>query len=99
MPLETFTPIKINNDVYKSNQISEDNDISASVLEDDHTNDVLIEEEKLNDQEDSSEDLNPISLETSDEKQSDELRGAIKEINTLKQELFEIKRLIKEIKN
>ena len=73
MPLETFTPIKINNDVYKSNQISEDNDISASVLEDDHTNDVLIEEEKLNDQEDSSEDLNPISLETNDEIQSDEL--------------------------
>jgi hypothetical protein len=33
------------------------------------------------------------------QKQSDELRGAIKEINTLKQELFEIKRLIKEIKN
>ena len=73
MPLETFTPIKINNDVYKSNQISEDNDISASVLEEDHTNDVLIEEEKLNDQEDSSEDLNPISLETNDEIQSDEL--------------------------
>ncbi len=73
MPLETFTPIKINNDVYKSNQISEDNDISASVLEDDHTNDVLIEEEKFNDQEDSSEDLNPISLETNDEIQSDEL--------------------------
>lgn len=33
------------------------------------------------------------------QKQGDELRGAIKEINTLKQELFEIKRLIKEIKN
>ena len=31
------------------------------------------------------------------EKQSDVLRGAIKEINTLKQELFEIKRLIKEV--
>ena len=73
MPLETFTPIKINNDVYKSNQISEDNDISTSVLEDDHTNDVLIEEEKLNDQEDNSEDLNPILLETNDEIQSDEL--------------------------
>ena len=28
--------------------------------------------------------------------QSDELRGAIKEINTLKQELFEIKKMIKE---
>jgi hypothetical protein len=33
------------------------------------------------------------------ERQSDVLRDAIKEINTLKQELFEIKRLIKEIKN
>ena len=28
--------------------------------------------------------------------QSDELRGAIREINTLKQELFEIKKMIKE---
>ena len=33
------------------------------------------------------------------QKQGDELRGAIKEINTLKQELFEIKKLIKGIKN
>ena len=31
------------------------------------------------------------------QKQGDELRGAIKEINTLKQELFEIKKLIKEV--
>jgi hypothetical protein len=31
------------------------------------------------------------------ERQSDELRGAIKEINTLKQELFEIKKLFKEV--
>ena len=31
------------------------------------------------------------------QKQGYELRGAIKEINTLKQELFEIKRLIKEV--
>ena len=29
-------------------------------------------------------------------KEGDELRGAIKEINTLKQELFEIKKMIKE---
>ena len=33
------------------------------------------------------------------EKQSDILRDTVKEINTLKQELFEIKKLIKEIKN
>ena len=33
------------------------------------------------------------------EKQSDVLRDTVKEINTLKQELFEIKKLIKEIKN
>jgi hypothetical protein len=33
------------------------------------------------------------------QKQGDELRGAIKEINTLKQELFEIKKLLKEIIN
>jgi len=31
--------------------------------------------------------------------QGDELRGAIKEINTLKQELFEIKKLLREVKN
>ena len=33
------------------------------------------------------------------QKQGDELRGAIKEINTLKQELFEIKKLLREVKN
>ena len=33
------------------------------------------------------------------EKQSDILRDTVKEINTLKQELFEIKKLLKEIKN
>ena len=33
------------------------------------------------------------------EKQSDVLRDTVKEINTLKQELFEIKKLLKEIKN
>ena len=31
------------------------------------------------------------------EKQSDKMRDTVKEINTLKQELFEIKRLIKEV--
>ena len=36
---------------------------------------------------------------TAREKQSDVLRDTVKEINTLKQELFEIKKLIKEIKN
>ena len=33
------------------------------------------------------------------EKQSDVLRDTVKEINTLKRELFEIKKLLKEIKN
>tara|TARA_B100001057_G_scaffold291707_1_gene291794 strand:+ start:1942 stop:2160 length:219 start_codon:yes stop_codon:yes gene_type:complete len=33
------------------------------------------------------------------EKQSDVLRDTVKEINTLKQELFEIKKLLKEVKN
>ena len=31
------------------------------------------------------------------EKQSDEIRGAVKEINNLKQELFEIKKLLMKI--
>jgi hypothetical protein len=33
------------------------------------------------------------------EKQSDELRNTIKEINSLKSELFEIKKLLKEVIN
>ena len=33
------------------------------------------------------------------EKQSDVLRDTVKEINTLKQELFEIKKLLREVKN
>jgi cell division protein FtsZ len=37
-PLETFAPININNDVYKSTQISEANDLDETVLE----NDLLI---------------------------------------------------------
>ena len=36
---------------------------------------------------------------TAREKQSDVLRDTVKEINTLKQELFEIKKLLKKIKN
>ena len=36
---------------------------------------------------------------TAREKQSDVLRDTVKEINTLKQELFEIKNILKEIKN
>ena len=36
---------------------------------------------------------------TAREKQSDVLRDTVKEINTLKQELFEIKKLLREIKN
>ena len=31
------------------------------------------------------------------QEQSDELRGAIREINTLKQDFFEIKKLLKEV--
>ena len=36
---------------------------------------------------------------TAREKQSDVLRDTVKEINTLKQELFEIKKLLREVKN
>ena len=38
-----------------------------------------------------------ISRHKARQEQGDELRGAIKEINTLKQELFEIKKLFKEV--
>jgi flagellar hook-associated protein FlgK len=33
------------------------------------------------------------------EKQGDEIRSAVKEINNLKQELYEIKKLLKEVIN
>ena len=46
-PLETFAPININNDVYKSNQISEANDLDETVLENEFTDQGLIEEDKL----------------------------------------------------
>jgi cell division protein FtsZ len=74
-PLETFAPIKINNDVYKSNQISEENNLDESVLENDLTNQGLIEEDKLDKLEKSSSGLNAILSETSDEMQKDDFIG------------------------
>jgi hypothetical protein len=71
-PLETFAPININNDVYKSNQISEENDLDKSVLESDLTDQGLIEEDKLDQQEESSLELNTILSETSDHIQEDD---------------------------
>mgnify|MGYP001206355180 FL=1 len=72
-PLETFAPININNDVYKSNQISEANDLDETVLENEFTKQVLIEEDKLDQPDESSSDLNKILSETSDEIQKDDL--------------------------
>jgi cell division protein FtsZ len=71
-PLETFLPININNDVYKSNQISEENNLDASVLESDLTNQGLIKEDKLDQLEESIPELNTILSETSDEMQKDD---------------------------
>ena len=72
-PLETFAPININNDVYKSNQISEANDLDETVLENEFTDQGLIEEDKLDQPEESSSELNTILSETSDEIQKDDL--------------------------
>ncbi len=72
-PLETFAPININNDVYKSNQISETNDLDETVLENEFTNQGLIKEDKLDQPEESNSELNTILSETSDEIQRDDL--------------------------
>ena len=72
-PLETFVPININNDVYKSTQISEANDLDETVLENEFTDQGLIEEDKLDQLEVTSSELNTILSETSDEMQKDDL--------------------------
>ena len=72
-PLETFAPININNDVYKSTQISESNNLDETVLENEFTDQGLIEEDKLDQSEESSSELNTILSETSDEIQKDDL--------------------------
>ena len=82
-PLETFAPIKINNDVYKSNQISEANDLDETVLENEFTDQGLVEEDKLDQSEENSLGLNTILSETSDEMQKDNL---ISESNILMSE-------------
>ena len=72
-PLETFAPININNDVYKSTQISEANDLDETVLENEFTDQGLIEDDKLDQPEVTSSELNTILFETSDELQKDDL--------------------------
>jgi len=72
-PLETFAPININNDVYKSTQISEANDLDETVLENEFTDQGLIEEDKIDQPEVTSSELNTILSETSDEMQKDDL--------------------------
>jgi cell division protein FtsZ len=71
-PLETFAPININNDVYKSSQISEEVNLNKSVLENDLNDKVFIEEDKLAQSEKSSSELNAILSETSNEMQKDD---------------------------
>ena len=71
-PLETFAPININNEVYKSNHISEEVSLNESVIENDLNDKVLIEEDKLDQSEEISSELNTILSETSDEIQKDD---------------------------
>ena len=72
-PLETFQPININNDIYKSNHISEENNLNESVLENDLINPATIKEDELDQLEESSSELNTILSETRDEMQKDDL--------------------------
>ncbi len=72
-PLETFAPININNDVYKSTQISEANDLDETVLENEFTDQGLIEEDKLDQLEVASSEINTTLSETSDQMQKDDL--------------------------
>ena len=72
-PIETFAPININNEVYKSTQISEANDLDETLLENEFTDQGLIEEDKLDQPEVTSSELNTILSETSDEMQKDDL--------------------------
>ncbi len=72
-PLETFVPININNDVYKSNDVSEEIGLDSSALENDTTDHGLIEEDKLDHLEESNEDLNTILSQTNDAIQKDDL--------------------------
>jgi hypothetical protein len=71
-PLETFAPININNEVYKSNQISKENDLDELVLESQITDQGLIQEDKLDHIEKSSEEISTIFSETNDEIQEDD---------------------------
>jgi len=71
-PLETFQPININNDIYKSNHISEENNLNESVLENDLINPATIKEDELDQLEESSSELNAILSETSDEIKKDD---------------------------
>ncbi|MDC0217163.1 cell division protein FtsZ [Pelagibacteraceae bacterium] len=72
-PLETFAPININNDVYKSSQTSNENHLDESVLENDLVDQGLIEESNLDHLEESNSELNTILSEKSDEIQKDDL--------------------------
>ncbi|MDC0625500.1 cell division protein FtsZ [Alphaproteobacteria bacterium] len=72
-PLDTFAPININNDVYKSAQISEANELDETVLKNEFTDQGLIEEDKLDRPEVTSSELNTILSETSHEMQKDDL--------------------------
>ena len=72
-PLERFAPININNDVYKSNQAAEENNVNTSILENDPIDPVLIEEDKLDHLKESNEELNTILSETNDEVEKDDL--------------------------
>jgi cell division protein FtsZ len=71
-PLETFAPININNEVYKSNQISEENNLDESALENELTDQGLIEEDESDYIEKSSENINTILSETNVELQKDD---------------------------
>ena len=89
-PLETFAPININNEVYKSKEITEENDLDLSVLESQIADQGLIEEDKLNHIEESSEEINTILSETNDEiQEGDFINVSTNQISESKEKPYE----------
>ncbi len=66
-PLETFAPININNDVYKSEQINEDHTLEKSSLVNDLTNQNIVEEVESFKKEEKNEDQKTTLLEVDNE--------------------------------
>ena len=66
-PLENFSPININNDVYKSNQINEEQDVAIPFLANDEIDQSLVAKDNIDNLDENIEQQNTNSSEISDE--------------------------------